>query len=188
VAAYADDGNRLERHRSYLRVLARTALDPSLQAKVDPSDVVQQALLEAYSHFGQFRGQTEAQLAVWLRQILSRKLTDAVRHYQLAQGRALSRERSLDEMLNQSNEACDRLLGLSSSTPSEIARRDEACLQLADALDNLAPDYRDAIILRSFQELDWESVAQRMGRSRGAVRMLWVRALKQLRHSIGSRV
>ncbi len=61
----------LESFRNYLRLLARTGIDASLQGKADPSDLVQEALLKAHRHFAQFRGRSEAELAGWLRQLLA---------------------------------------------------------------------------------------------------------------------
>ena len=51
----------LASYRNYLRLLARTGIDQSLQGKADPSDLVQETLLKAHQHFGQFRGRTEAE-------------------------------------------------------------------------------------------------------------------------------
>src|SRR5262249_29742952 len=59
----------LDSYRNYLRLLARTGLDASLQGKADPSDLVQDALLKASLRFGQFRGANDAELAGCLRQI-----------------------------------------------------------------------------------------------------------------------
>jgi RNA polymerase sigma-70 factor (ECF subfamily) len=59
---------------------------------------------------------------------------------------------------------------------------------LANALAELSDDHRQVIILRSIEELDWPQVAQRMKRSVGAVRLLWTRALKQLRPLIEERL
>jgi RNA polymerase sigma-70 factor (ECF subfamily) len=66
-----------------------------------------------------------------------------------------------------------------------VRREDE--ILLADALAELPADYRDVIVIRHIEGLPFEEVAQRMGRSAGAVRMLWLRALKRLREVLESR-
>src|SRR4051794_5895616 len=64
----------LERFRDYLLLLARARLDPRWRAKLDPSDLVQQSLLEAHRSLDQFRGGTLGEQAAWLRRILGRNL------------------------------------------------------------------------------------------------------------------
>jgi RNA polymerase sigma-70 factor (ECF subfamily) len=92
----------LERYRAYLRLLARMLLDPRLQSKLDPSDVVQQTLLQAHQARNDFRGRSEAELAAWLRQILARNLAHAVRDLGRAK-RDIGRERSLEAALDASS-------------------------------------------------------------------------------------
>jgi RNA polymerase sigma-70 factor (ECF subfamily) len=65
-------GRLLELYRNYLAVLARLQVGRRLQGKVDDSDLIQETFLEAHRHFAKFRGKGEAELACWLRQILSR--------------------------------------------------------------------------------------------------------------------
>jgi len=171
----------LESFRGYLRLLARTGLDASLRGKADPSDFVQETLLKAHRNFGQFHGQTEGELAAWLRRILLNHLNDFVRGYQQTDARQVGRERSLDELLNDSSAALVGLLVGGGPSPSESAERRELALVLAEALDELNEDYREVLVLRSLEERDWDETARCLNRTVGATRMLWARALKALR-------
>jgi len=171
----------LESFRGYLRLLARTGLDTSLRGKADPSDLVQETLLKAHRNFGQFHGQTEGELAAWLRRILINQLNDFVRGYQMTDARQVGRERSLDELLADSSAALVGLLVGGGPSPSESAERRELALVLAEALDELDEDYREVLVLRSLEERDWDETARCMNRTVGATRMLWARALKALR-------
>src|SRR5262245_14962240 len=178
----------LESYRNYLRLLARTGIDDSLQGKGDPSDLVQETLLKAYQRLAQFRGQTQGDLLAWLRQILARTLADWVRRFRAAGARRVSRERSLEDLLGQSSQALGNLLAGPGPSPSQAAQRREMSVILADALAELSADHREVIVLHSIEERDWNEVAERMGRRPGAVRMLWARALKQLRPLIEARL
>jgi RNA polymerase sigma-70 factor (ECF subfamily) len=170
----------LDTYRNYLRLLARTGLNASLQGKADPSDLVQDALLKAAQRFDQFRGGTDAELAGWLRQILARCLADFIRHYRTGARRA-GRELSLDQLLNRSSQAMERVLATDDTSPSSSAARRDLGVVLSDALAQLGADHREVIVLHHLEGLGWDEVAQRMERSVEAVRKLWTRALRQLR-------
>ncbi len=171
----------LESFRGYLWLLARTGLDASLRGKADPSDLVQESLLKAHVSFRQFQGQSEGELAAWLRRILINKLNDLARGYQMAQARQVGRERSLDDLLGDSSSALVGMLACGSPSPSESAARRELGLVLAEALAELSDEYREVLVLRSLEERDWDETARCMNRTIGATRMLWTRALKALR-------
>jgi RNA polymerase sigma-70 factor (ECF subfamily) len=177
----------LDSYRNYLRLLARTGLDASLRGKADPSDLVQDALLKASLRFGQFRGTNDAELAGWLRQILARCLADLVRRYRTA-GRGPGREQSLEQLLNRSSEAMERVLATDGTSPSSSAQRRDLGVVLSDALAQLAEDYREVIVLHHLEGLGWVEAAQRMGRTPNAVRKLWARALNGLRPLIDERL
>ncbi len=181
-------GRLLDSYRNYLRVLAQTGVGKALQGKADPSDLVQEATKKAWEHFDQFRGFTEAELAGWLRQILARCLADLVRHFVHDKGRRSGREQSLDQLLGRSSQALQRLLAADTTSPSAAAERRDLGVVLSDALAELGPDHRSVLVLRHLQELDWPEVAARMGRSPGAVRMLWARALRELRPLLEARL
>jgi RNA polymerase sigma-70 factor (ECF subfamily) len=178
----------LESYRNYLRLLARTGIDASLQGKADPSDLVQETLLKAHQRFDQFEGRTEAELVGWLRQILARNLADLSRRYRAAGARAVRREQSLDDLDGSASRALLQLFSANGHSPSQSAQRRELSLVLADALAELTPDYREVLVLRTLEGRDWDEVAAAMGRTPGAVRLLWARALKKLRPLIERRL
>jgi RNA polymerase sigma-70 factor (ECF subfamily) len=173
-------GQVLERFRDYLRLLARVQLDPRLQAKIDPSDVVQQTLLEAYAKRAQFQGATQAELAGWLQRMLAHNLADALRAFG-QQKRDVARERSLEEGLRASSARLERFLADDGSSPSEQAERQERALRLASALATLPEPQREAIVLQYWHGLTLAQIGEQLQRSPAAVAGLLKRGLKQLR-------
>jgi RNA polymerase sigma-70 factor (ECF subfamily) len=178
-------GRLLERYRAYLTLLARLQIGRLIQGKADPADMVQETFLEAARHFAAFRGDSEPELAAWLRQILATCLAHLVRRYCGTQARDVRLERMLEGELDQSSRAIDRGLIAEQSSPSQRASRREQAVLLANALDRLPADYREVIILRHLEGLTFPEVASRMGRSLDSVEKLWVRALPRLRRVLG---
>jgi RNA polymerase sigma-70 factor (ECF subfamily) len=179
AADRAAQGELLTLYRNYLLVLARTQLDRFLRVRCDASDLVQETLLDALRDFPRFAGNSERELIAWLRRILSRNLADQVKHHK-AQVRTLERQESLEGLLDRSCAAVQDALAKGISSPSARASQREQAVLLADALARLPDDYREVIVLRNFQALRFEQIAARMGRSAGAVRMLWARSLERL--------
>jgi len=178
-------GRLLGLYRNYLALLARLQLDGKLQSKVDASDLVQEAFLEAYRDFPSFRGTTEKELLAWLRQILVTNLANVVRHFVGTQRRDVRLECSIAAGIDQSSQALERSLPAQQSSPSQQAARHEQAVVLAEALEKLPADYREVIILRNLEGLTFPDVAHRMGRSVDSVEKLWTRALVQLRRTLG---
>jgi RNA polymerase sigma-70 factor (ECF subfamily) len=155
-----------------------------LRAKFDPSDVVQQTLLEATRDLPQFRGTTRAELMAWLRQVLARVLGHEVRRFAGTGKRDVAREVSLEARLAESSRRLGEVLAASATSPSARLGRDEMTLRLAGALERLPEDYRAVLVLRHLEGLPHDEVARRLGRSPGAARMLWTRALARLRREV----
>jgi RNA polymerase sigma-70 factor (ECF subfamily) len=172
-----------DRYRHYLWLLARGQLGRCLRAKCDPSDIVQQTLLEAHRDFGQFTGNHEGELLAWMRQILAHNLYNETRRF-ATQQRNAAREVSLDQLragLDHSSAVLSRCLAADITPPCESAAKHEDAVRLADIMARLPEDYRTVLLLRVFEDLSAEEVAQRMNRSAAAVRMLQLRALTALR-------
>jgi RNA polymerase sigma-70 factor, ECF subfamily len=177
-------GQLLESYRSYLTLLARVQLGRRLQGKVDPSDLVQEAFLEAHRDFQQFRGQTEAELLGWLRRVLATSLADQVRRHRGTQRRDPRLERQLAAALDRSSQALERGLAGSASSPSARAERREGARRLAEALECLPADYRDVLLLRHFQGLTFPEIARRLDKTLDGVKNVWLRGLARLRRTL----
>lgn len=180
------DERPLEGYRDYLRLLARLQMGPRLQAKLDASDVVQQAILQAHQSRAQFRGRTEAERLAWLRVILANALAAAARRFE-TRARELGRERSLEAELQLSSSRLEGLLAADQTSPSERAVRCEELLRLAAALARLPEDQRRVVELHHLKGLPVAEVAEQMGRTRPAVVGLLFRGLKKLRELLRER-
>lgn len=170
--------------RNYLGFAARAQLESWLQVKVDASDLVQQTMLEAHRDFQRFQGDSEQEWLAWLRRILTHNVADYVRSYRGTAKRQVGREVSLaaaDTSFAPGVPEPAAPIG----TPSQEFLKIDSELRLAAALAELPPDYQEVIMLRNLQRLSFNEVADRMGRSRPAVQMLWMRAIKKLQQAIG---
>jgi RNA polymerase sigma-70 factor (ECF subfamily) len=163
----------LERFRSYLLVLARAGLDPRLRPKVDPSDVVQQTMLEAHAALDRLDANTTAELAAWLRQILQRNLMNLGRDFTRAK-RDVRRETAPAASPDESAARLDALLAASVFSPSRN-------LDKAEQLVRLAAAQREAVELRYLTGLPLAAIAARMDKTAPAVAGLLHRGLARLR-------
>lgn len=174
----------LEQYRSYLLILARIQLDAGRQGKVEPSDVVQQTLLEAHVQRDQFRGNA-AGVGAWLRAALANNIRDALRRLR-RQKRDARRERSLEEMLETSSGRLEGLLAGPGSAPSRQAVRQEELLRLSDVLLQLPDAQRESLMLHYLQGWTLAEVAAHLGRTDAAIAGLLHRGLRKLRELMGS--
>jgi RNA polymerase sigma-70 factor (ECF subfamily) len=172
-----DNERPLEGYRDYLLLLARAQLGDRLRSKVEPSDIVQQSLLEAHRDRAAFRG---GDVASWLRRILARNIANAARDLGRAR-RDPTRERSLEAALDQSSARVERFLADGGSSPSVRAQRNERVLLLAGALASLSDDQREAVVLRHIHGSTLAEISAAMGRTPAAVAGLLHRGLDRLR-------
>jgi RNA polymerase sigma-70 factor, ECF subfamily len=179
-------GRLLELYRRYLTLLASVQIGQRLKGKVDAEDLVQDTFLEAHRSFERFRGTSEGELVVWLRQILAANLADLLRRYLGTQGRDIRLEREIEDAFDRSSILLDRGLAARQSSPSQQAVRREQAVLLADALAQLPEDYREVLVLRHLEGLTFPEVARRMQRSLDSVEKLWMRGLARLRQVMGA--
>jgi RNA polymerase sigma-70 factor, ECF subfamily len=181
VHASEGPGRPLEEYRDYLRLLARLQIDARLRSKLDPSDIVQETLLKAHEKQAQFRGQSDAEKAAWLRQILANSLAQELRKYGQQQ-RDIALERSLEAALEDSSARLEQWLAVDQSGPNLLAQRNEQLVRLANALAQLPEEQRTAVEMRHLEGISVAQISAEMGRSEASVTGLLRRGLKTLRN------
>ena len=181
----AQDGDRealgtlLYIYRRHMSRLARNQIGRRLHVKADTSDIAQDVCLEVHRHFGQFNGTTEAEFGAWIRKILAGLVANSVRRYQGTKKRDVRLERPLAHRSWDSSVAFGGETLAREESPSEQAVNREMSVQLATAIDQLAPHYRQVIDLRNGEGLSFAEVADEMGRSVDSVEKLWWRRCRQ---------
>lgn len=171
--------------RGYLGLAARAQVETWLRRKVDASDVIQQTMLEVHTGFDRFAGGTEKEWLAWVKQILAHNVADFVRHYRGTAKRQVGREVPFCDPSETGAFGVPEPAGRETTPSQELVRLDDE-LKVTAALAQLPPDYREVILLRNLERLPFNEVADRMGRSRPAVQMLWMRALKKLETLLAS--
>jgi RNA polymerase sigma-70 factor (ECF subfamily) len=182
-AMVADPSQALEPFRSYLEVLARVHLDARLRGKLDPADVVQQALLRAYAAWPELKNPERPVVLAWLRRILARTLADVAKHY-YRDKRAVDLEKSLEAGLDRSASGLAGWLAADQTSPSQAAVRNEELLRLADALAALPEPQREVVVLKHLRGWTLQRIAEHLGRSVPSVASLLRRGLEDLRRRL----
>ena len=180
-------GRLLQHYENYLRLLAVTHLDDQIRGRLSPSDVVQETMLDAHCDFEKFRGNSDREFFSWLRKILVNNLARAVEQHVLTAKRDVRREVSriqINASLDRSTSRLAAMLADSSPSPDSDLSTQEQLVQLANALTEIPSDYRDVIVWRHLEGVPFSVIADRMQRSSGATRMLWLRAIEQLRQKM----
>jgi RNA polymerase sigma-70 factor, ECF subfamily len=185
--ARAGDGDALNaiftRHRERLRRMVDIRLDRRLQARVDASDVIQEAYLEVAQRLDEYLNDPKLPLFLWLRLVVGQRLMKLHRQHLGTQQRDAGREVSLyREALPAASSAAlaAQLLGRHTS-PTQAVVRAERMLRLQEALNTLDPIDCEVLSLRHFEELTRAETAQVLGIAEGAAAKRYVRALKRLR-------
>jgi RNA polymerase sigma-70 factor, ECF subfamily len=175
-------GQAIEAFRPYLLLVARHELDPAVQGKGGPSDLVQETFLEAQRDFERFHGTTADELLAWLRRVLLHNVADFTRRYRDTAKRGACREMPLEAGSSGSPDPEPRA---GNPSPSQEAIAREEAERFARALERLPDDHRRVILLRYQEGQPFEEIGRRLGRTPNAARMLWLRAVERLKKELG---
>jgi RNA polymerase sigma-70 factor (ECF subfamily) len=180
-------GQLLETHRQRLRRMVRLRLDPRLQGRIDPSDVIQETYLEAAERLAEYLRDPKMPFFLWLRFLTGQKLLVLRRHHLGTQARDAARELSIYQgAMPEASSAClaAQLLG-KRTAPLEAAIRAEMKLRLQEALNGMEPMDREVLALRHFEQFNNAETAQLLGISESGASSRYLRALKRLKEILG---
>jgi RNA polymerase sigma-70 factor (ECF subfamily) len=157
--------------------------DPRLAARVDPSDVVQEALAEAAAKLDRYLRERPLPFYPWLRQLAQNRLIDLHRRHVRARRRSVTREEGALDLPDPSALA-DRLFAHQSSPSAGLHRRERRD-RVRAALAALPDQDREVLVLRVLEELPAKEIAAVLGIGEAAVRSRQVRALGRLKALLG---
>jgi RNA polymerase sigma-70 factor (ECF subfamily) len=176
-------GDLLARYRGRLRRMVAMRMDRRLQGRVDASDVIQEAMLEASRRLGDYKQNPTMPFFLWLRFLTGQRLLEQHRRHLGAQVRDAGREISLyrGAMPETTTAAlAAQLLGRHTS-PSQAAMRAERKIRLQEALNGLDPVDREILALRHFEQLSNGEAAQVLDLDKSAASKRYARALIRLK-------
>jgi RNA polymerase sigma-70 factor (ECF subfamily) len=176
-------GDLLARHRHRLRSMVALRLDPRLQGRIDPSDVIQEAFLTASVQLDDYLKQPTMPFFLWLRAITGQKMIALHRHHLGKKIRDAAREVSLyNRAIPEASSAAlaAQLLG-QETRPSQAAMRAELETRVHQALDGMDPIDREVLVLRHFEQLSNAEVGQVLEIRESAASKRYIRALRRLK-------
>ena len=188
IASTEDLAAFIESHRRQLLAYADRNIGPSLRSRVEPEDIVQEVVVSALSSIDQFQvgGRDPFRL---LCQLTEQRIIDAHRHHVGAQKRSAAREVSMDApVAGGDGFGFINMLVASITSPSQAFSRDQKEFQLQQAIAELNDEQREILRLRFVEGLPTKDIAERTGKSDGAIRVTLTRTVAHLQEilAIGS--
>ena len=164
----------LTAHRPYMKRIVELRMEKELQARVDPSDIVQETSLVVSRRIDDFLERRPTSFRIWLRRKTLEQIVDARRHH-LAQKRSLRRDYRLSDA--PSLALARQLLA---GRPSQIVRRKESAEQVRSAIDRMSDNDREILLLRHIEELKNAEVAELLEIDPDTARKRHGRAVRRL--------
>lgn len=171
----------LQRYRTRLKQMVRLRMDPRVSARVDPSDVIQDALASASQRLDEYLRTQPIPFYPWLRRIAWQKLVHAHERHLDAQKRSARQEKpDYRGVSDASAMQIAKLIAGDLTSPSGAAVRDETRLRVRAALAELSELDREVLLERYVEQLSVKEIAAGLGTTEAAIHMRHMRALEKL--------
>jgi RNA polymerase sigma-70 factor (ECF subfamily) len=171
--------------RPRLRRMVAMRLDPSIKARVDPSDVVQEVLAEAYQKLPAYLVERPVSFYPWLRQMAWQRLVKLHRAHIATTRRSVRREQAQALPISDQSaaELADRFAA-SETGPTQRVLRSELRQRVRAALDRLPESDRELLVMRYLEHLKLKEIAETLQITVPAAKMRHARALERLEREL----
>lgn len=181
----------VEAHRAGLLAFIERRMSPGLRQRLDPDDIVQEVSLAAVRQPGAAEPAPghERDAYGWLCHVAEQRIIDAHRRHFGAAKRDAAREVSIDAAVPAIGDEPANLaamIAVTMTTPSQALSRDARESRLQRAIADLPPEQREAVRLRYVESLSTRQIAERLGKSDVAVRVMLSRTVQRLQQLLGS--
>jgi RNA polymerase sigma-70 factor (ECF subfamily) len=178
----------LDRHRDPLRRMIAMRLDQRLAQRVDVSDIIQDVLIEANRRLVDYVNTPTIPFHLWIRQIAKDRIIDAHRRHRLSAKRSIDREQGPIGFASNENSTIELANQFKDQglTPAAAATQKELAYHMELAIGQLKEGDREIILMRHYEQLNNQEIAQSLGLSEPAASMRYLRAIKRLREVIES--
>lgn len=180
----ADAVNRLlEKHRDAVRRLVQMRLDQRIQRRVDVSDVVQDVMVEANRRLQDYLANPILSFRIWLRQIAKDRIIDAHRRHRVSGKRSVDRERPMVAAADMDRSTLELAAQLQDPelTPAAAATQREMVRRIEQSISDLDEQDAEVIVMRHYERLSNQEIAQALGLTEPAASMRYLRAVRRLR-------
>ncbi|QDT08149.1 sigma-70 family RNA polymerase sigma factor [Planctomycetes bacterium K23_9] len=173
----------LEKHRGAVRRLVELRLDRKVQRRVDVSDVVQDVMIEASGRLDKYLDDPVMAFHLWLRQIAWDRIIDTYRRHRVSAKRNMDREQPMtaatgpdQSTMDFAGQLCDPAM-----TPATAATQREIAERVETGIELLGDQDREIIIMRHYEHLSNQEIAEVLGLNAPAASMRYLRAVRRLR-------
>ena len=186
-AGDSDAVNRLfDKHRAAIRRLVEIRLDRKVQRRVDVSDVVQDVLIEANGRLDKYLDNPAMAFHLWLRQIAWDRIIDTYRRHRVSAKRNMDREQPMavragpdQSTMEFAVQLCDPAM-----TPAAAATQREIAVKVEEAIEEMDEQDREIILMRHYEHLSNQEIADVLSLSGPAASMRYLRAVRRLREML----
>lgn len=179
-------GELLNKHRDRLVRMVSLRLDRRLRGRLDPSDVVQEACLEATARLQEYLAKPDVSFFLWLRYLTGQRVSILHRQHLGVQMRDAGREVAMGDLgaPATTSAALADCLAANEPRPSEVAVQAETRRIYQQVLDTLDPIDREVLALRHVEQLSNVETARVLNLQTSAASKRYLRAIERLREAL----